>query len=126
MTTIPDLSNIIPLKNNLLADQKYADAVALIVNRIRALPNFMKYRGDAEVLLLICNLIEHITKDDIKIDKEGMAIDALTQIFTLNPTEIDVAKATIKFLDNHNRIKQLNMVYVAGKGCMAYLKKKLA
>ena len=119
------MEHLIPLKNNLLADQKYNDTVNMIVNRIRCLPNFMSYKQDAEVLLLICSLIEHLMAGD-KIDKESMALDILNQIFNLSPEEIDLAKSSIKFLLAHKRVKKLSSVYVGAKSVWAYLKKKLA
>ena len=125
MSNTEDLSHIIPLKNQLLADQKYADAVKLIVERLRTLPNHMNYRQDTELLLLVCNLIEHITLDFIAVDKESMAMDILNQVFCLTPTEQDVAKSSIKFLLCHNRIKKLNTTWVMIKDLMAYLKKKV-
>ena len=119
------MEKLIPLKNNLLADQKYNDNVSLIVNRIRSLPNFMSYRQDQEVLLLVCGLIEHLTAGD-KIDKESMALDILNQIFCLTTDEIDLVKKSIKFLLAHKRVKSLSSVYVGAKSVLAYLKKKLA
>ena len=119
------MEHLIPLKNNLLADQKYNETVNSIVNRIRSLPNYMSYRQDAEVLLLVCSLIEHLTAGK-KIDKEAMALDILNQIFALTPDEIDLAKKSIKFLIAHKRVKSLSSVYVGAKSLLAYLKKKLA
>ena len=119
------MEHLIPLKNNLAADQKYNDTVSLIVNRIRSLPNFMTYRQDQEVLLLICGLIEHLMAGD-KIDKEAMALDILNQIFALTPEEIDLVKKSIKFLLAHKRVKSLSSIYVGAKSLLAYLKKKLA
>ena len=119
------MEHLIPLKNNLAADQKYKDTVSLIVNRIRSLPNFMTYRQDPEVLLLVCSLIEHLMDGD-KIDKEAMALDILNQIFCLTPEEIDLVKTSIKFLLAHKRVKSLSSIYVGAKTVWAYLKKKLA
>ena len=120
-----NLSHLIPLKNNLLADKKYNDTLTLIVERIKELPNYLDYRGDIELLLLICSLIEHIVVKGDGTDKQALCIECLKTLFDLTPTEIAVAKNSIEFLLNHNRIKKLNSLYVAVKNCMEFLKKKL-
>ena len=124
-TTIDDLAHLIPLKNNLLADQKYAEALTLIVDRVRKLPSYMNYRADMEVLLLICSLIEHIVVKGDGTNKQELCLECLNNIFNLTPTEIETAKNSIEFLMNHNRIKKLNSFYVMIKNCLAFLKKKL-
>ena len=124
-TTTDDLSHLIPLKNNLLADQKYAEALTLIVDRVRKLPSYMNYRADMEVLLLICSLIEHIVVKGDGTNKQELCLECLNNIFNLTPTEIETAKNSIEFLMNHNRIKKLNSFYVMIKNCLSFLKKKL-
>ena len=120
-----DLAHLIPLKNNLLADQKYNEALNLIVERVRKLPSYMNYRADMEVLLLICSLIEHIVVKGDGTNKQELCLECLKNIFDLTPTEIETAKNSIEFLMNHNRIKKLNSFYIALKNCIEFLRKKL-
>ena len=120
-----DLSHLIPLKNSLLADQKYNEALNLIVDRIRKMPDYMKYRSDIECLLLICSLIEHIVIKGDGTNKQELCLECLNTIFNLSAAEIETAKNSIEFLMNHNRIKKLNSFYVILKNCLDFLKKKL-
>jgi hypothetical protein len=123
--TANELDNLIPLKHNLLADKKYADALSIIVGRIRGLPSYMNYRADMECLLLICSMIEHIVTKGDGTNKQELCLECLNNIFNLTPTEIETSKNSIEFLMNHNRIKKLNTFYVMIKTCLAFFKKKL-
>ena len=65
-----------------------------------------KYKFDAEFLLYICNLIEHLVGNN-KIDKKKLAISILNSIFTLNLNEIEMLSSLIEFLHSNQLIKKI-------------------
>ena len=79
----------------------------IIVKKICSLGNDLKkYKFDAEFLLYVCNLIEHLVGSN-KIDKKKLAISILNSIFTLNLNEIEYLSSLIEFLHSNQLIRKI-------------------
>ena len=104
-----DLPNpdLVVFKNVLRKNKIESDIGDIIVKKICLLGNDLKkYKFDAEFLLYICNLIEHLVGNN-KIDKKKLAISILNSIFTLNLNEIEVLSSLIEFLHSNQLIKKI-------------------
>ena len=107
---LADLSQLVELKHSLGKDLKRSEIMAAVISRIQQLPEFGKYRNNLEVVLLCCNSIENLIQKTDKIDKKELVLEILTNIFSLDVTEIELLKTNIEFLHTHNKIKKVGNI----------------
>ena len=106
MNELPN-PDLVVFKNVLRKNIIESDIGDIIVKKICLLgQDLKKYKFDAEFLLYVCNLIEHLVGNN-KIDKKKLAISILNSIFTLNLNEIEVLSSLIEFLHS-NRAESRN------------------
>ena len=104
-----DLPNpdLFVFKNVLSKNKIESDTRDIIVKNTCLLGSDLKqYKFDAEFLLYICNLIEHLVGSN-KIDTKKLAISILNSIFTLNLNEIEMLSSLIEFLHSNQLIKKI-------------------
>ncbi len=120
-----DLSQIVPIKNNLLKNVKLDDIKGKIIKRIEALPNYSQYKNDVEFLLLVCNMIEHLVVKKDKIDKKELLLSIYKQTFVnVTPLELQTVEANIEFLLNNKKIKRQSYYKVFLTCVSEWVKKK--
>lgn len=122
-----DLS-LIPLRNNLLKDFRYKEVKTKVIERLQELKlNDGKYKNDAEMLVLICNILEHIIvrKDDI--NKKELALDIIHEVFGLTDDERKSLSNNIEFIWSNKMIKKVSFYKLFKTGMKEYLfsKKKV-
>ena len=106
MNELPN-PDLVVFKNVLRKNKIESDIGDIIVKKICLLgSDLKKYKFDAEFLLYVCNLIEHLVGSN-KIDKKKLAISILNSIFTLNLNEIEVLSSLIEFLHSNQLIKKI-------------------
>ena len=106
MNELPN-PDLVVFKNVLRKNKIESDIGDIIVKKICLLgQDLKKYKFDAEFLLYVCNLIEHLVGNN-KIDKKKLAISILNSIFTLNLNEIEVLSSLIEFLHSNQLIKKI-------------------
>ena len=116
---------IIPLRSNLLNNFKYIETKTLIIERIQKLHlNDLKFKGDSEMLVLICNLIEHLIIKKDNISKIDMALDIYRTLFAILPEEEEVIKNNIKFIHSNKMIKRVSYYKLFITGISELFKKK--
>ena len=99
-------SLIIP-KNDLALRIKVDTIKSKIVERISKFDNLQSYRNNQELIVLICNSIEHLTRG-IKINKLDLAISICDNLFiNLTDEEKDKIKDTINFIHQNGFIKKI-------------------
>lgn len=104
--------DLIPTTHSLGLEIKKQDAKEKIIERITQLKlTESKYKNSQDLLLLICNLSEHLIKDK-KIDKKEIVMDIYTNIFALNATEKVTIENQIEFLHANKAIKKLSRFYL--------------
>lgn len=103
-----DLS-VIPLRSNLLQNHKYLETKTAIIKRLQELHlNDGKFKIDSEMLVLVCNLIEHlITKKD-RISKKELAVDILDTLFGLTDDEKSSISSNIEFVHSNGMIRRIS------------------
>jgi hypothetical protein len=70
-----------------------------------------KYKLSQDVLLLVCNLLEHLVRDK-KIKKKELAVEILNGLYVLNANEKQIVENSIEFLHSNKAIKKLSRFYL--------------
>jgi len=70
-----------------------------------------KYKMNNDILLLICNLAEHLIREK-KIKKKELVFEILQQVFNINAHEKLILDANIEFLHSNKAIKKLSKFYL--------------
>ena len=100
----PDL---VVFKNVLHKNKTENDIVSIILKKVSLLnDDLKKYKFDAEFLLYICNLVEHLVGSN-KFDKKKLVLNVVASIFNLNLNETEVISNLIEFLHSNNLIKKI-------------------
>lgn len=103
-----DLS-LIPLRSNLLQNHKYLETKNAIIARLQELHlNDGKFKIDSELLVLICNMLEHLIRKKDKISKKDLALDILETLFGLTPEEKVSISNNIEFIHSNSMIKNIS------------------
>jgi hypothetical protein len=76
-----------------------------------------KYKNNSDILLLICNLVEHLTRNK-KISKKEVVLNILDTLFNPTPDERMIFDEKIEFLHSNKAIKKLSRFYLFC--CSAY------
>lgn len=121
-----DLS-LIPLRSNLLNNFKYIETKTTIIERIQKLYlNDLKFKGDSEMLVLVCNLIEHLISKKDNISKIDLAMDIYRTLFAISIEEEEVIKNNIKFIHSNKMIKKVSYykLFITGINELFFKKKK--
>jgi hypothetical protein len=108
---IPDVSDLFPLKKNLLCHVKFQKAVQKIVSYIRQIPDVQKLRINFDLVKRSANLIENFLFKSKSVDKKALLISAFKTVFNLNPAEIIIISDFIDFLHSNGYIKKLSFTY---------------
>lgn len=99
--------SIIPLRSNLLQNHKYLETKDAIIKRLQELHlNDGKFKIDSEMLVLICNMVEHLIQKKDKISKKDLALDILESLFGLTPEEKASISSNIEFIHSNSMIKK--------------------
>ena len=116
---------LIPLKSNLLNNFKYIETKNTIIERIQKLYlNDLKFKGDSEMLVLVCNLIEHLISKKDNISKIDLAMDIYRTLFSVSLEEEAVIKNNINFIHSNKMIKKVSYYKLFKTGIKEYFFKK--
>ena len=98
------------LKNSLSKHFVFHDLVNVLVTKIKEIPKFEELKLNIELTLLCCNIVENSVKKKIKVDKEKLVVDSLTEIFNLTDEEQKTIKNHIEFLFTNGKILKVDEV----------------
>jgi len=113
--------DLIAITPNLANEVKLQQIKEKVVARLVELKiNDVKFKNNQDVLLLICNLVEHLTKDK-KIKKKDLVLEILQSMFSLTPAERAIIENNIEFLHSNKAIKKLSRFYLFCVGAYEYL-----
>lgn len=118
---------IVDITKELSKQIKYTKVKEQIVNRIKELNlHTQSYKNNQEILLLICNLIEYLIKKSDNIPKKDLAIDIITELYSLNAIERGIFESNIEFLCSSKMIKKVSKfkLFCAGVCEWLFSKKK--
>lgn len=119
-----DLS-LIPLRSNLLQNYKYIEVKNQIIKRLQDLHlNDGKFKIDSELLVLVCNLIEHLIVKKDKISKRELAVDILKTLFGLTTEEEQSISNNIEFIWSNGMIRRISTYKLFKTGFKEWFKKK--
>lgn len=117
--------SLIPLRNNLLKDFRYTEVKSKVIERIQELKlNDGRYKNDAEMLVLICNLLEYMISKKDKLSKKEIAIDILHELFGLTEEDKASISNNIQFLWENRMIKKVSFYKLFKTGLSEWLRKK--
>lgn len=103
-----------------------------IVAEISKIPKLLDFKMTNDATLLVCGIVENAVTSDTKIDKKALVLRILTQVFGLNPTEIDHVSRQIEFIHSGGMLTKSIIEKVAtksnirklGKFFLRYVKQK--
>lgn len=81
-----------------------------------------KYKTSQDVLLLVCNLLEHLVKDK-KINKKQLLLDLFIEVYSAAGTDLIQIESQLEFLHSNRAIKKLSRFYLFFCGICEYFKK---
>jgi hypothetical protein len=112
--------SIIAITPNLGIEIKRQEIKKRVIDRLTEL-NLLdqKFKNNADILLLVCNLVEFMVKDK-KINKKEIVLDIITTVYN-NPNERALYDSNIEFLHSTKPIKKLSKFYLFCVGLYEYL-----
>jgi len=114
---------IVSITPSLALDVKVNQIKEKIVKRIDELKlTDAKYKTSNDVLLLVCNLAEHLVRDK-KINKKQLVIELMAGIYSLSSAERGQLDSAIEFLHSNKAIKKLSRFYLFCVGVYEYFTK---
>jgi hypothetical protein len=117
--------HLIPLRSNLLANYKYIEVKNKIIARIQELHlNDGKFKLDSELLVLVCNLIEHLIVKKDNISKKEIAVDIIKTLFGLSADEETAISNNIQFIWSNGMIKKVSQYKLFKVGFKEWFKRK--
>ena len=123
-TSTSPLPSGMTLKRSLQAHDLYHTTLQRILDIVQKIPQYLDIKDDPETLLLVCNLIENIVPTNSKIDKQALAVDIMTGLYSLTPDEQTKTKTQIQFLYNNKKIKKTGLVKMSVSFVTNWIKKK--
>ena len=118
--------NIVPVTPNLAIEVKKNEIKDKVIKRLTDLKLAdTKYKNSSDILLLICNLTEHLTRDK-KLKKKEIVIDIVDTLFILTDEEKLNVSNNIEFLHSNKAIKKLSSFYLFCCSAYEYLFKSRA
>jgi hypothetical protein len=102
------MESLITPKNDLALKIKTDSIRTKIIERVSKFENLQSYRSNQELLVLICNSIEHLVSKGTKISKLDLAISICDNLFLdLTDEEKVKIKDTINFIHQNGFIKKI-------------------
>ena len=117
-----DLS-VIHITPNLCYEIRKQEIKKKVIDRLTEL-NLLdqKYKNNQDILLLVCNLVEHLVKEK-KINKKELVLDIITSLYN-NSNERAIYDSNIEFLHSTKAIKKLSKFYLFCVGLYEYFFKR--
>lgn len=103
---------LVSITPSLALEVKTNEIKTKIIDRIVELKlTDSRYKLSQDVLLLVCNLLEHLVRDK-KIKKRELAVEILNGLYVLNANEKQIVENSIEFLHSNKAIKKLSRFYL--------------
>jgi hypothetical protein len=116
--------DLVAITPNLALEIKRNEIKDKVIKRLDELKLLdTKYKMNNDILLLICNLVEHLIKDK-KINKKEFVLDIFQHIFNIDETEKQIVSSNIEFLHSSRAIRRLSRFYLFCCSAYEYLFKK--
>lgn len=113
--------SVISVTPNLALEIKRNEIIDKIISRLNELKLVdAKYKNSADILLLICNLVEHLTRDK-KHSKKEIVLEIFNRLYVLTDAERLILESNIEFLHSNKAIKKLSKFYLFACGAYEYL-----
>jgi len=110
--------DLIPLRNNLFHDVRLNEIVEKICDRLLELKLInKKYIGDAEFILYLMNMIEHLVSKKDGIDKKELLISIFKNKYNADAGEVILIEKIIEFLHKNKSVKKVSY-YKIFKTCL--------
>lgn len=118
--------------NGLWKDAKIAKVKSLILEKVTDIPHEARdNKNSTELLLLICNMIEHSVdnkgkKTRLRIDKKCLLISIYKGLFdSLSPDDCNMLSKNIEFLHDNGHIVRQSALKVCVYGVIDWVKRKV-
>ena len=112
--------SVVSISPNLCIEIKKQEIKTRVIERLTELKLLdSKFKNNADILLLVCNLVEFMVKDK-KLNKKEIVLDIITSVYN-NPNERAIYDSNIEFLHSTKAIKKLSKFYLFCVGLYEYL-----
>jgi hypothetical protein len=124
---VPNVSNSIVPKNSLFDDIKKSKCIEIIIEELRKIPDFSKYRSsNFEFIKFSVNMIENMIIDRKSgALKKEIILSAFQKLFNLTQPEQKQLSDTIEDLKKNKKIKKIPIKRKYIYPALRWLKKKL-
>ena len=119
------MESLIVPKNDLALRIKVDTIKTKIIERISKFENLQSYRNNQELIVLLCNSLEHLCPKGEKINKLDLAINICDNLFiNLTDDEKQKIKDTINFIHQNGFIKRIPYYKLFCISAFEYFKSK--
>lgn len=115
---------LVQLKNSFNSHVVKNSVQSTIVDKLRNIENIDKMKGNIEVILYVCNVVEQSIKKKDKVSKKELVLNVLTIVFSLSNEEILQTGNVIEFLFENNKIKIVSVFKKVGNCFYNFVKSK--
>lgn len=117
---------LVSVTPNLGCEIKIQEIKQKVIERLAELKlNDVKFKNNNDVLLLVCNLVEHMVKQK-KIKKKEIVLDIIQTVYNPTAAERIIIDGSIEFLHSNKAIKKLSKFYLFCVSAYEYLFKSKA
>jgi hypothetical protein len=117
--------DLIPLRNGLFHDVRLNEIITTIVGRLNELKLIdRRYIGDAEFVLYLMNIIEHLVVKKDKIDKKALLKELFRNHYGATETELMIIDKMVDFLHSNKQVKKVSYYKIFKCAIKEYFKKK--
>lgn len=103
---------LVSITPNLSNELKIIQIKERIITRLTELKVIdAKFKNNQDVLLLVCNLVEHMVRDK-KINKKNVVLDIIQTLYNPTAVERTAIDHSIEFLHSNKAIKRLSKFYL--------------
>lgn len=116
-------------KNGLARDARVNKIVEKIIQKAGDIPNLQDYRGNMELLKMICVMIEHAVdnkKEKLKVDKKDIVYRVYSRMYAgIKPDELKTLEANIMYLWENGQIKKKGLWSVVKHSVCDWIERKI-
>jgi hypothetical protein len=124
-----EITEFVPLKNNLASHSIFHKVVNEIVEKIKILlPEIHRLKMDCELTKLIANAVTNMLspQQEKSFDKTEIIVAIFVKLFPdLKDTELDQVRSQIEFLENNKQVKRISSLKYIKKHFSAWVLRRL-
>jgi hypothetical protein len=117
--------DLIPLRNGLFHDVRLNEIIGTVVGRLNELKLIdRRYVGDAEFVLYLMNILEHLVEKKDKIDKKALLKEIFRNHYGATEGDLVIIDKMVDFLHASKQVKKVSYYKIFKCALKEWFKKK--